>query len=71
MGKVVISGNYDATIRISDWFSSNEIKTLYGHRGWVRYIQYNDNKKLLFTVSDDKTARIWCSETGLCLVCYI
>jgi WD40 repeat protein len=40
------------------------IATLQGHLGAVRSVEFSPDGRLLLTVSDDRTARIWASATG-------
>jgi len=42
--------------------------TLSGHGGYVNFVTYSPNGKLIASSSDDKTARLWGLDSGQCLV---
>jgi WD40 repeat protein len=61
-------GYADGRIGIYNWASGTEIRMLNGHRAFVTCIDVDTEQHLLFSGSDDHTIRIWCLETGCCLV---
>ena len=62
---VLITGSYDATIKVWDLETCEEIRTLYGHESGIRCLQFDDNK--LISGSLDRTIKIWNWNTGECL----
>jgi len=65
--KYVVIGKYNGSICILDYKTGKELKTLTGHRGWVRNITYKKSVDTIFSVSDDMTARLWDIQSGMCL----
>jgi platelet-activating factor acetylhydrolase IB subunit alpha len=43
------------------------VKTLVGHKSWVRDLCFHPNGKILISCSDDKTIKFWNLETGDCV----
>lgn len=58
-GKLFALGNSAGNIQIFDSSSKKLIRNLKGHKGPVRKVKFSSNKLHLFSVSDDKTFKIW------------
>lgn len=65
---VLITGSYDATIKVWDLDTCEEIRTLQGHASGIRCLQFDDTK--LFSGSIDRTIKVWNWRTGECLSTY-
>ena len=65
---VLITGSYDATIKVWDLETCEEIRTLRGHDSGVRCLQFDDSK--LISGSLDCTIKIWNWHTGECTRTY-
>lgn len=59
---ILATGSYDATIKIWDINTGEEIRTLAGHTAGVRCLQFEDNR--LFSGGLDRTIRLWNWKTG-------
>lgn len=62
---VLITGSYDATIKVWDLETCEEIRTLRGHDSGIRCLQFDDTK--LISGSLDHTIKVWNWHTGECL----
>lgn len=62
---VLISGSYDATVKVWDVNTGEELRTLTGHTSGIRCLQFDESK--LMTGSLDNTLRLWNWRTGKCL----
>jgi F-box and WD-40 domain protein MET30 len=62
---ILVTGSYDATIKIWDINTGREIRTLHGHQSGIRCIQFDDTK--LISGSMDRTVKVWNWRTGECL----
>lgn len=62
---ILATGSYDATIKIWDVNSTDELRTLRGHTSAIRCLQFDDSK--LISGSLDHTVKIWNWRTGECL----
>jgi F-box/WD-40 domain protein MET30 len=62
---VLASGSYDATIKIWNVDTGEEIRTLRGHQAGIRALQFDDSK--LISGSLDNTIKIWNWHTGECI----
>ncbi|KAL7772636.1 hypothetical protein CFE70_002596 [Pyrenophora teres f. teres 0-1] len=60
--EVLITGSYDATVKVWDINTGQEIRTLTGHTKGIRCLQFEDSK--LWTGSLDGTIKIWNWRTG-------
>ncbi len=64
VGKVVIAGSEDGTIKSWDVATSKEIRAMVGHKNEVRAIDLTRDGKILASVGADKTLRFWSVATG-------
>jgi F-box/WD-40 domain protein MET30 len=60
--EVLITGSYDATAKVWDIKTGQELRTLTGHTQGIRCLQFEDSK--LITGSLDNTIKIWNWRTG-------
>jgi len=58
-GRVVASGDSEATVRLWEVATGKEIRKLEGHRGSVLFLAFSADGKALASASDDTTALIW------------
>ncbi|KAI4126990.1 MAG: hypothetical protein LQ338_003445 [Usnochroma carphineum] len=65
---ILATGSYDATIKIWDMETCEEIRTLRGHESGIRCLQFDDTK--LISGSIDRSLKIWNWRTGQCLSTY-
>ncbi|KAK4948757.1 hypothetical protein LTR10_012762 [Elasticomyces elasticus] len=65
---ILATGSYDATIKIWNLDTGEELRTLTGHTMGVRCLQFDDNK--LISGSLDKTLKVWNWRTGECIATY-
>lgn len=65
---ILATGSYDATIKIWDIETGEELQTLRGHTSGVRALQFDDMK--LISGSLDKTLKVWNWRTGECMSTY-
>lgn len=65
---ILMTGSYDATIKIWDTETGEELRTLRGHNAGVRCLQFDDSK--LITGSLDRSLRVWNWRTGECISKY-
>jgi len=65
---VLITGSYDATIKVWDLETCKEIRTLRGHDSGIRCLQFDDTK--LISGSMDTTIKVWNWHTGECISTY-
>ena len=61
---ILATGSYDATIKIWDIETGEEIRTLKGHTSGIRCLQFDDNK--LISGSMDTSLKVWNWRTGEC-----
>ncbi|KAK3368736.1 WD40-repeat-containing domain protein [Podospora didyma] len=62
---ILATGSYDATIKIWNIETGQEIRTLKGHDEGIRALQFDDSK--LISASLDSTIKIWNWHTGECI----
>jgi F-box/WD-40 domain protein MET30 len=60
--QILMTGSYDATVKIWDITTGQEIRTLTGHTQGIRCLQFDDTK--LITGSLDNTMKVWNWRTG-------
>ena len=59
---ILMTGSYDATVKIWDLSTGREIRTISGHTQGIRCLQFDDSK--LITGSLDSTIKVWNWRTG-------
>ncbi len=59
---ILMTGSYDATVKIWDLATGQEIRTITGHTQGIRCLQFDDTK--LITGSLDGTIKVWNWRTG-------
>ncbi|KAK4238984.1 hypothetical protein C8A03DRAFT_14600 [Achaetomium macrosporum] len=62
---ILATGSYDATIKIWNIETGEEIRTLHGHTRGIRALQFDESK--LISGSLDNTIKIWNWHTGECI----
>ncbi|KAL2820876.1 WD40-repeat-containing domain protein [Aspergillus cavernicola] len=65
---ILATGSYDATIKIWDTDTGEELRTLRGHESGIRCLQFDDTK--LISGSMDRTIKVWNWRTGECISTY-
>ncbi|KAH1604032.1 hypothetical protein KXX44_002953 [Aspergillus fumigatus] len=65
---ILATGSYDATIKIWDTETGEELRTLKGHQSGIRCLQFDDTK--LISGSMDHTLKVWNWRTGECISTY-
>jgi WD40 repeat protein len=65
--KQVLTGNYDATLRIWNLRTGRCVRTFRGHTGEVWSVQWSGNRRRILSGSDDTTIRLWDASSGRCL----
>ena len=63
--RVLMTGSYDATVKIWDIESGKEVRTLTGHTQGIRCLHFDDSR--LITGSLDNTIKVWNWRTGECI----
>ncbi|KAE8153776.1 putative E3 ubiquitin ligase complex SCF subunit sconB [Aspergillus avenaceus] len=65
---ILATGSYDATIKIWDTETGEELRTLRGHASGIRCLQFDDTK--LISGSMDRCLKVWNWRTGECISTY-
>lgn len=65
---ILATGSYDATIKIWDLETGQELRTLRGHNAGIRCLQFDETK--LISGSLDRTIKVWNWRTGECVSTY-
>ncbi|PWY71685.1 sulfur metabolite repression control protein B [Aspergillus heteromorphus CBS 117.55] len=65
---ILATGSYDATIKIWDTETGQELRTLVGHESGIRCLQFDDTK--LISGSMDRSLKVWNWRTGECISTY-
>lgn len=65
-GTFLVTGSYDATIKLWDLRSGTLVRTFLGHNSGIRAIQFDSNK--IVRGSLDQTIKIWNWKTGQCVL---
>ena len=65
-GKKLASGSNDATVRLWDTNSADELSVLQGHadNGWTTVLAFSEDGKMLASGGTDKTVQLWDTTTG-------
>jgi WD40 repeat protein len=58
------TASWDGTAKLWDTFSSQELRTLRGHRNGVGEVAFSPNGKQLATAGGDGTAKLWDASSG-------
>lgn len=65
-GILLVTGSYDATIKLWNLDSGTLVRTFLGHTAGVRALQFDGNK--IVSGSLDQTIKIWNWQTGQCVL---
>ncbi|KAF9884879.1 hypothetical protein FE257_000946 [Aspergillus nanangensis] len=65
---ILATGSYDATIKIWDTETGEDLRTLHGHQAGIRCLQFDDTK--LISGSMDRSIKVWNWRTGECISTY-
>lgn len=65
---IMATGSYDATIKIWDTDTGEELRTLKGHRAGIRCLQFDESK--LISGGIDHSVKVWNWRTGECISTY-
>jgi len=68
-GRCIVSGALDATVRVWDAATGQELLCLRGHEDWVKSVAISADGRRIISGSDDKTVRVWDATTGQELLC--
>lgn len=63
-GDVVVTGELDGTVRLSDVTSGRELDVLFGHTAAVEAVDVSPDGSLIASASGDGTVRLWETATG-------
>ncbi|KAF2107672.1 WD40-repeat-containing domain protein [Lophiotrema nucula] len=63
--RILMTGSYDASVKIWNLDTGAEIRTLTGHTQGIRCLQFDDSR--LITGSLDNTIKVWNWKTGECI----
>ncbi|MDY6783241.1 MAG: NB-ARC domain-containing protein [Cyanobacteriota bacterium] len=64
---LLASASDDLTIKLWDIETGRCIRTLIGHKDWLRSLQFSPDGRILASGSVDRTIRLWDVATGECL----
>ncbi|QKX53992.1 uncharacterized protein TRUGW13939_01074 [Talaromyces rugulosus] len=65
-GNLLVTGSYDASIKLWNLNSGTLIRAFLGHAAGIRALQFGDNK--IISGSLDQTIKIWNWQTGQCVL---
>ena len=63
-GEQLITGGYDRRIVWTDRLTSQHVRTIEAHAGWVRKLVVSTNGTHLVSVGDDMLVKVWDTATG-------
>ncbi|MBD2204724.1 WD40 repeat domain-containing protein, partial [Calothrix sp. FACHB-168] len=63
-GKYAISASYDNTLKVWDWQTGQQLRTLEGHSDSVNAIALSADGKYAISASGDNTLKVWDWQTG-------
>ena len=58
-GETLISGSGDRTIKVWNWRTGAELRTLFGHTDLVRCLVLSPDGQTLISGSWDETIKVW------------
>jgi WD40 repeat protein len=61
---MILSGSSDKILRLWDTQSGKLLRTLEGHKGWVRCCVFSPDGKMILSGSYDGTLRLWDAQSG-------
>ncbi|XP_063952437.1 telomerase protein component 1-like isoform X2 [Lytechinus pictus] len=63
-GKLLVTGSWDATLKIWDTFNKKRVAILRGHRSSVRAVTYSPTGRHIASASLDGAVKLWSADTG-------
>ena len=63
-GRYVVSGSDDHTVKVWELESGRLLRSLEGHRGWVRAVAVTADGRYVLSGSNDRTVKVWELESG-------
>ena len=63
-GRLIVTGSWDATAKIWDAKTGEELKILSGHENTINAASFSPDSRWIVTASGDNTAKIWDVQTG-------
>ncbi len=67
-GGILASSGEDKTIKIWEVQKGQCLKTLTGHKNWVRSVAFSSDGRQIVSGGDDNTVKIWDFRTGKCRI---
>ena len=66
-GQMLVSGGYDAIVKLWDLQTGECISILAGHHNWIRSVLFTPDGQTIVSGSQDQTIKLWQTETGECI----
>src|SRR5262245_32087592 len=63
-GPVLVSGGYDGKLIWWDAEAKKQIRSVDGHKKWVRRVRASHDGKFVVSVADDMVGRVWDAASG-------